>query len=181
MSRIRRTFVIPKLVAVMAVAAVAALWHHGHIRNFLFAVYDVLSRRLPEPLRQHDWHVRSSMLQVHFGNPALHYEVSVHRKARCLEVGLHFEGEREENYRWVEVLAARSMEIQAELGPDVELEEWTRRWTRLYALRPVGGELWRPSRDLTEALVEEMAERLARFIEVLEPILAEERAGRGRS
>ena len=166
-----------KFCALTGAAGILALWHHGHIRDFMFAVYDALPRRLPKRLRTHDWRVGPSMLQVYFGSPTVHYELSVHRKARCLEVGLHFEGERDENYRWAKRLAARSLEVQAKLGPEVEMEEWTRRWTRLHESRPIGGEEWRPSQDLTAELVEEMADRLARFIEVLEPILAEERAG----
>ena len=139
------------------------------IRDFLFLVYDLLSKRLPEPLREHGWRVRWSLLQLYFGSPAVHYEVWVQRKARRIEIGLHFEGEREESYRWAEALAPRVLEIQAQLGPTVELEEWTRSWTRLHESRPLAG-------DLTDALAVEVAERLARFIEVLEPILAQERA-----
>lgn len=164
-----------KLTAAAAFVAALSLLHHGHIRTFLFAVYDGLPRRLPKRLRAHEWRVGPSMLQVYFGSPAVHYEVSVHRKARSVGIGLHFEGERDENYRWAEKLAERSMELQAKLGPEVEVEEWTRRWTRLHETLPVGGEEWRPSQDLTPELVEEVAERLARLISVLEPILAEGR------
>ncbi len=140
------------------------------IRDFLLQVYDALPGRLPEPLRDHHWRVRWSLLQVYFERPTVHYEVWVQRKARRIEVGLHFEGEREESQRWAQALAPRALEIQAQLGPSVELEEWTRSWTRLHETLPLTG-------DLTDALAEELAERLARFIEVLEPILAEERAG----
>lgn len=149
-----------------------SLWHDSlamRIRDFLSLVYDALSRRLPEPLREHRWRVRWSLLQVYFESTAIHYEVWVQRKARRIEIGLHFEGEQEENYRWAQALAPRSLEIQAQLGPNVELEEWTRSWTRLHETRSLVG-------DLADDLAEEIAERLALFIEVLEPILAQERA-----
>ena len=68
------------------------------------------------------------------------------------------------------VIAPRALEIQAQLGPDVELEEWTKSWVRLHETQALVG-------DLTEERALAVAERLARFIEVLEPILAEERAG----
>jgi hypothetical protein len=157
------------------------LWHDGAVRininTFLMHVHDTLAKRLPKSLRKYEWRVRSSLLQVYFGEPAVHYEVWVQRKTGTIEVGLHFEGEREENYRWAETLASRALEIQAQLGPSVELEEWTRKWTRLHESRPFAGDSdQRPSRDLTEELAEEIAERLARFIEVLEPIMANERA-----
>ena len=140
------------------------------IRDFLLLTYDALPRQLPEPLRDHQWRVRWSLLQVYFERPTVHYEVWVQRKARRIEVGLHFEGEREESQRWAQALAPRALEIQAQLGPSVELEEWTRSWTRLHETLPLAG-------DLTDELAQELAQRLARFIEVLEPILAEERAG----
>lgn len=139
------------------------------IRDFLFLVYDALPPALPEALREHCWRVRWSLLQVYFERPTVHYEVWVQRRAARIEIGLHFEGEREESYRWAEALAPRALEIQAQLGPSVELEEWTRSWTRLHETRPLVG-------DLSAELAREVALRLAQFIEVLEPILAEERA-----
>ena len=150
-----------------------ALWHDSfavRIRDFLLQVYDALPQRLPEPLRDHRWRVRWSLLQVYFEKTTVHYEVWVQRKNRRIEIGLHFEGEQEESYRWAQVLAPRALEIQAQLGPSVELEEWTRSWTRLHETLSLAG-------DLTDELALEIAERLARFIEVLEPIIAEERAG----
>jgi len=164
-----------KLSALAALAAGASFLHHGHLAAFLMHVHDTLARRLPKSLRSYKWRSRSSILQVYFGDPAVHYEVWVQRKTGQIEVGLHFEGERDENYRWAEALSPRAMEIQGQLGPQVELEEWTQRWTRLHEQRPFGGKEWKPSRDLSEELAEQIAERLARFIEVLEPIVAEER------
>ena len=93
----------------------------------------------------------------------------VQRRAARIEIGLHFEGEREENERWAAALAPRALEVQAQLGPQVELEQWTASWARLHETRSFTG-------DLTEPLAQETADRLARFIEVLEPMLAEVRA-----
>lgn len=131
-------------------------------------VHDNLARELPEPLQDHQWRLRWSMLQVFFESPTIHYEVWVQRKAGRIEIGLHFESDREESYRWARALAERSLEIQAQLGPSVELEEWTRNWTRLH-------ETWSLEDDLTDELAECAAARLARFMEVLEPILTQER------
>lgn len=150
-----------------------ALWHDRlavRIRDFLELTYDALHRRLPEPLLDHQWRVRWSLLQVYFEKPNVHYEVWVQKKNRRIELGLHFEGEREESYRWAEALAPHALEIQAQLGPEVELEEWTASWTRIHETRTFAG-------GLTNELAEETAERLAQFIAVLEPIVAEERAG----
>ena len=51
----------------------------------------------------------------------------------------------------------------------MELAEWTQSWTRLHEVRSI-------EHDRSDELAEETAERLAQFIEVLEPIVAEERA-----
>jgi hypothetical protein len=139
------------------------------IRDFLHLTYDALPERLPEPLRAHHWRVRWSLLQVYFDSPAVHYEVWVQKKTGRIEIGLHFEGEPEANYRWAQALAPRALEVQSRLGPGVELEEWTRSWTRLHETLSFEG-------DLSPELSERVAARLAEFIEALEPILAEERA-----
>jgi hypothetical protein len=139
------------------------------IRDFLLLTYDALGERLADDYRDHQWRLRWSLLQVYFESPAVHYEAWVQRKTGRIEIGLHFEGEPEANYRWAQALAPRALEIQARLGPGVELEEWTRSWTRLHETRPLAGEL-------TLELAQQVAERLAEFIGALEPILAEERA-----
>jgi hypothetical protein len=140
------------------------------IRDFLSAVYDAFAQRLPREYAAHQWRIRWSLLQVYFDQPAIHYEVWVQKKNRRIELGLHFEGEREESYRWAEALAPRAMEIQALLGPGVELEEWTASWTRLHETRAFEG-------ALNEELAGQTAERLAQFIETMEPLMAEERLG----
>ena len=139
------------------------------IRDFLTLVYDSVPEQLPQSLREHQWRVRWSLLQVYFDQANIHYELWVQKKARRIEIGLHFECEREESYRWAEVLSHRAVEIQAQLGQKVELEEWTKSWTRLH-------ETIHMETDLSESLAADIAERLARYIEVLEPILHEERA-----
>jgi hypothetical protein len=137
------------------------------IRDFLLQVYDTLPGRLPEPLRDHHWRVRWSLLQVYFEKTTVHYEVWVQRKARRIEIGLHFEGGHDFSYRWAQVMAARMPEVQALLGPQVELEEWTPNWTRIHRTLPY--------EPLTEPLAEEVAQRLAATIAVLQPMLEEER------
>jgi hypothetical protein len=168
--------VLVKLLGLGVLAAAVSPWHHLHLEQFLLDVQDVVAKRLPKPLRRYKWRSRSSLLQVYFQEPAVHYEVWVQRKTGSVEIGLHFEGDRELNYRWAAALAEHAPEIQAQLGPDVELEEWTQKWTRLHEQRTMpGGEGWRPKDQLTDELVQQIGERLARFIEVLEPIMAEER------
>ena len=58
-------------------------------------------------------------------------------------------------------------EIQARLGPRVELEEWTASWTRVHQTVPYD--------PLSEPLADEVAGLLAQTITVLQPIVERER------
>ena len=138
------------------------------IRDFLAVV-----RRVAEPLllpvwAPFHWRFRFNLLQLHHGDPTIHCEVWVQRKAGRIELGLHFEGERGTNYRWAARLAERFVEIQARIDAPVELEEWTRSWTRVHELIPFD--------TLDEPLAERVARRLADLVAVMEPILDQERA-----
>jgi hypothetical protein len=123
---------------------------------------------LPPDLRDFNLRTRFVWLQLHYWSPKIHYEVCLTRKTERIEIGLHFEGEREFSYRWAEVMAARMPEVQARLGPQVELEEWTSSWTRIHQTIPYD--------PLSEPLAEEVARRLAQTMTVLQPIVEQERA-----
>jgi hypothetical protein len=136
------------------------------IQEFLLRVRELAESRLPADSPRFQGRLRFSFVQLYRDDPRVHYEVWVQRKTGRIEVGLHFEGEREANYRWAEALGRRVLELKAQLGPDIELEEWTRSWTRLHYTLPL--------RKLDDALAGEVAEVLARLIQVMEPILEEE-------
>lgn len=104
-----------------------------------------------------------SLLQVHFGNAAIHFEVWPQRKTGRLELGLHFEGDRADSYHWAEKLSAFAGTALAELGPDAEPEEWTASWARLHETWPLG--------VLTPELAVEVAERLALYVRTLCPLM----------
>jgi hypothetical protein len=138
------------------------------IREFLAVVREAAEPLLPPERAPFYWRLRFNLLQLHHGDPSVHYEVWVQRKARRIELGLHFEGEREVNYRWAARLAERFVEIRARLDAPVELEEWTRSWTRLHELIAFDA--------LDEALAEQVARWLADLVAVMEPILDQEGA-----
>jgi hypothetical protein len=122
---------------------------------------------LPKGLREACTHrVRFVWLQVHFHTPKVHYEVCLTRKTERIEIGLHFEGPRDFSYRWAELIAPHMAEIQAQLGAQMELEEWTASWARLHETVPYD--------PLTPALAGEVADRLARLISVCQPIVERE-------
>lgn len=95
----------------------------------------------------------------------MHYEVWVQRKTQRLEIGLHFEGERERSYAAAALLADNMPAVVDAVGPEWELEEWTASWTRLHRsfAAPV----------LTPELAEEAAERVVGLMVGMEPLLME--------
>ena len=137
------------------------------VRDFMSLVLERATELLPPELRGFTARLRFVWLQLHYWTPKVHFEVWLTRKTERIEIGLHFEGEREFSYRWAEVMATRMPEVMARLGPQVELEEWTSSWTRIHQTLPYD--------PLSEPLAEEVARRLAEMMTVLEPIAEEER------
>ena len=133
------------------------------VRDFLALVHEGVVARLGKRLDGLDWRQRFSFVQYYRGTPDVHYEVWAQRKTARLEIGLHFEGERERNYAAAEALAVRAPDIQARVGPEYELEEWTKSWTRLH--RSSAAPL------LTPALADDAAERVCALIRGMEPII----------
>ncbi|HVC30207.1 MAG TPA: hypothetical protein VND24_03400 [Steroidobacteraceae bacterium] len=101
-------------------------------QEFLHSVRDQALALVPESLRQPQARVVYGMLQLHYGEPRIHYEVWLVRKTGRIEIGLHFEDEREVNHAWASQLAERVFEVQEALGPEADLEEWSPSWTRLH-------------------------------------------------
>ena len=133
------------------------------IRDFLALVHEGVAARLGPALDGFDSRRRFGYLQYFRGSPAIHYEVWAQRKTARLEIGLHFEGERERNYEAAELLALRAPDVQAAIGPEYELEEWTQVWTRLHRSFAA------PS--LTPELADDAAGRVVTLIRGLEPII----------
>lgn len=105
----------------------------------------------------------ASLIKLHYGDAAVHYEVWVQRRSRVIEVGLHFEGTRERNTAYLQALETQSQPIRAALGQSIEFEHWTGAWTRIH------------EHIQLEALDSDMlvlvGYRLARMITVLEPMV----------
>jgi hypothetical protein len=88
--------------------------------------------KLPPPLRKfNSARGRGRLVKLHFGRSEFHYEAWHHTGDGRLEIGLHFEGSREENQDAFEFFRAHVIEIKAQL-PRAELEPWDRGWCRLY-------------------------------------------------
>lgn len=93
----------------------------------------------------------------------MHYEVWVQRKTQRLEIGLHFEGERERSYAAAALLADNMPAVVEAIGPEWELEEWTASWTRLHRSFAAPA--------LTAELADEAAERAVGLMVGMEPLV----------
>jgi hypothetical protein len=126
------------------------------LQPFLRLVLDHLEAETPAELRP--WHARQrhAMLQIHYGNPRVHYELWLQSRSGRVEIGLHFEDEPERNQRWCARFAGRVLELLEALGPTVELEEWTASWARLHLTVPL--------RPLDEVFAKELAAHFGRLI-----------------
>jgi hypothetical protein len=132
-------------------------------RDFLFyceehAIAALEPGRVP-PHRKLMW----TILQLHFGEPAVHFELQPQPSRRIVEVGLHFEGPAEKNDAWAAALSRNAAGLLGELGPEWELEAWTASWRRLHRVFPI--------QALTASFAREIAAEFARAIAILGPIV----------
>lgn len=135
------------------------------VKDFLQGVAERTRKSLPEDYRDFKSRRRGSLIQFWYAVPKIHYEVWVQRQRGRVEVGLHLEAKKRLNDQLLRFFAQRFIGVQAELDPNVELEQWTRSWGRVHCFIPF--------EHLDETLCNEVAEKLARMIVVLEPMRAE--------
>lgn len=134
---------------------------------FLKTLPDVLLPHLQPALRgiqvRQPWRW---LVQFHYGEPRLHYEVSKVRGDRGWELGFHCEANDKQLNRYLLIGFRRHLfEIKDRLGPGVEAEMWDRGWTKIYEVVP--------DQALTPAYQAMLAARLAALIHCLHPIYAE--------
>jgi len=108
--------------------------------DFMKAIPDAVRPHLPPASRDFQWHARAWLVQIHYGQPAVHYEVWSMQYRDLLELGLHFEQrDPAANARLLAYFDAHAIAIKAELGERVEVEPWIKvgprctrpgRWSR---------------------------------------------------
>jgi hypothetical protein len=133
------------------------------VRGFLDRVADYALDGLPTALGEPSFRRRFTMLQVHYGRPKLHHELWVQRKRGQIEMGLHLEGRPDLNGRLLQGFTQQMPEIQAELGPGFEPEQWTKSWCRVHSYVACD--------QLDENAVEQMAAGFVAMVSCLEPRL----------
>lgn len=132
-------------------------------REFVFFCEDQALAALPPEFPRPERKVMWTTLQLHFGNPAVHFELQPHVGRGQVELGLHFEGTVEANDSWALQLSRRAPELMAGLGPGWELEVWTASWRRLHRVFPFA--------RLTTDLGREVGAELCKALLVLGPLL----------
>ena len=135
------------------------------IQDFQVTLVEQTRKQLPNALKRFEPRSFFSIVKLSYRNPKLHYEVWVRGPERLIEVGLHLEADKETNDALREYFDARAFEIQAQLGPRVEIEQWTNSWSRVHEVVPYT--------TLNADLVGLLAKKLARMIAVLQPMLEE--------
>ncbi len=135
-------------------------------KEFLAEATELARMQLPADLR--DVHVAGptgSLVKLHYGEPKVHYEVWIRRRAGTVEVGLHFESTPEVNARYLEELTSRHAAALESLGAEVEPEQWTASWTRVHQHFAFS--------SLDEDLLMVVSGRLSQMVRVLEPAVRE--------
>ena len=113
----------------------------------------------PRPERKVIW----TTLQLHFGDPTVHFELQPQPSRGIVELGLHVEGPVEANDAWAARIGENAAAFAAALGPAWELEVWTASWRRLHRT-------WRFT-VLTTGLADEVGKEFAKALEVLGPVV----------
>lgn len=133
-------------------------------KEFLETLPDLVRAQLSPELSKFQVHPRvTTLTKFFYGRATVHYEVAVHKPQETVEVGLHFEGDPETNFRHLELLQGLSNDIRSSLGEGVEIEEWVRGWTRAYELIPL--------EPLTDDFLVEVSFKVSGMISALEPLL----------
>lgn len=135
-------------------------------REFFEAVSEAARRRLPEGLSSFRARNTMNLLKIQYGaNYRIHYEVWINTEVSLIEVGLHFEDGPGSTAALLLYFDQFILEIKHQLGTEVELERWTKSWGHVREAHPLA--------PLTRELADQLGERLARMIVVLQPILEE--------
>jgi hypothetical protein len=134
------------------------------IGECLKRVRPLMRDRLTEDLSDFNWEA-SFLAKLWFGNHDLHYEITPRERARTIEIGLHFEADPLTNARLLAAFVAHANAVRRALA-NARMEQWDRGWCRVW--EPL------PYRTPDGDLAKELADRIAAYVTVLEPILRRE-------
>ncbi len=137
-------------------------------KDFLRTLPDIVFSHLPRQLRDHiqvrqPW---QGLVQFHFGEPRLHYEVSKAAGRLGWEIGFHCEArDKHLNRLLLDGFRRNLFEIKDMLGETVEAEMWDRGWTKIYEVFP--------DAPISTEYQAQIGGRLAEVIVCLHPVFVE--------
>jgi hypothetical protein len=135
-------------------------------RELLSGVLEATRAFLEAELQGLQARQQGSLVQVFADDPAVHFELWLHRNRARVELGLHFETRNAtRNQRMLDHVADELPFLKAALGESLEAEPWEKGWTRLYLTRPLDRLGPQEQAQLTSMFRE--------FISVLEPLRQE--------
>ena len=135
--------------------------------QFLTTLPELVIPCLPEPLRGIKVHQPWRwLIQFHFGETRLHYELSRVARRDAWEIGFHFEsGDKQLNRFLLIGFRQHLFEIKDTLGESFEAEMWDKGWTKIYEVIPAAG--------YTSAHQAQLGQRMAEVITCLHPIFVD--------
>lgn len=136
-------------------------------RSFLQTLPEAMVPHLPPALKgirvRQPWRW---LIQFHYGEPSLHYEVGRASGRPGLELGFHCEAaDKRLNRYLLDGFRRHLFEIKELLGDSIEAEMWDKGWTKIYEVYP--------QEELTAGYQERVGRRLAEIITGLHPIYVE--------
>lgn len=133
---------------------------------FLRGLLDMTSAQLPEELGTFQTRQGGALVKVFAEEPAIHFELWLHRGRGRVELGLHFETrDPDRNRRLLEFMVDELAFLKATLSETLEAEPWDKGWTRVYLTRPI--------ERLDREAQANLAATFATFIGILEPLRRE--------
>lgn len=138
--------------------------------KFLQTMPDVVIPLLPEPLQGiHSRQPWRWLVQFHYGEPRLHYEIARAQRQGGWELGFHCEArDNHLNRVLLDGFRRHLFEIKDTLGGSIEAEMWDRGWTKIYKVYP--------DADLNTDYQQKIGRRLADIIICLHPIYVDLRS-----
>src|SRR5512146_1694344 len=106
------------------------------IQQFQVSLVEQTRKQLPRTLRNFDARSFFTIVKLSYTRPKIHYEVWVRGKERLIEIGLHFEADKETNDALLAYFNERTLQVHAALGPRIEMEQSTNSWSRVHEVVP---------------------------------------------
>ena len=143
-------------------------------QKFLQTLPEVMIPQLPAHLQtiqvRQPWRW---LVQFHFGETRLHYELSRVARRDAWEIGFHFEsGDKQLNRFLLQGFRRHLFEIKDVLGESFEAEMWDKGWSKVYEVVP--------AEPLTGDYQAKIGHRLAEVITCLHPIFVDLRSQAAR-